>query len=84
MSFKITLASDWRRLHRVGSVILSCALAVMSALSPLIRETWHNLPDDLKAVMPAHVHQAIAYVVLFGTICAARYASFQRHGEDRA
>lgn len=78
MSFKITLADDWKRLHRRGTVILSSALAALSAFGPVIREAWHDVPDDLKSVIPAHAQQAIAYAILFASIVAVRYTAVRR------
>lgn len=89
MSLKITLAEDWKRLHKCGTVIWSATLGVLSAagpfirdnvtaLGPTLRQAWQAVPDDLKAIVPAHAQQAIAYAILFGSIIAVRYASVNR------
>ncbi|WP_322092905.1 glycoside hydrolase family protein [Paraburkholderia bannensis] len=73
MIWKITLADDWQRLHRRGTVIVSGAFGLVSAFGPVLRDAWRSMPDDLKTVIPAHVQQAIAYAILFATIIGARY-----------
>lgn len=78
MKLKITLADGWQQLHTKGTVLLSSALAAVSAFGPVIRDAWHNVPDDLKAVIPAHAQQAIAYAILFASIVAVRYTSVKR------
>jgi hypothetical protein len=87
MKLKITLADGWQQLHKRGTVILSSALATISAFGPVIRDAWHNLPDDLRAIIPAHAQQAIAYAILFASIVAVRYTSVKRvpkEGDDGA
>ncbi|CAG4888053.1 hypothetical protein R52603_00566 [Paraburkholderia saeva] len=76
--FRLHLADDWRRLHRRGVVIYSGVLGALSAFGPVLREAWHGMPDDLKSVVPAHVQQAIAYMILFATIVGVRYTSIRR------
>jgi len=85
MKLKITLADGWQQLHKRGTVILSSALAAVSAFGPVIRDAWRNVPDDLKAVIPAHAQQAIAYAMLFASIVAVRYTAIHRvpkEGDD--
>jgi hypothetical protein len=78
MKFKLTLADGWQQLHKRGTVILSSALAAISAFGPVIRDAWHSLPDDLKSIIPAHTQQAIAYAILFASIVAVRYTAVRR------
>jgi hypothetical protein len=78
MKFKISLADDWRLMHRKGTFWFSTGMATISALGPEIRETWRSLPDDLKAVIPAHAQQAIAYTILFCCFLGVRYTTIQR------
>lgn len=78
LKWKITLADDWQQLHKRGTVILSSALAAISAFGPEIRDAWHNVPDDLKAIIPAHAQQAIAYAILFASLVAVRYTAVRR------
>ncbi|KVR27846.1 hypothetical protein WK15_11845 [Burkholderia ubonensis] len=78
MTWKITLADDWKRLHRRGTVILSSALAAISAFGPTLRDAWQGMPDDLKTIIPAHVQQGIGYAILFASIVAVRYTTVRR------
>lgn len=78
MKLKITLADGWQKLHTKGTVILSSALATISAFGPVIRDAWRNVPDDLKSIIPAHAQQAIAYAILFASIVAVRYTAVRR------
>ncbi|WP_042295883.1 DUF7940 domain-containing protein [Paraburkholderia bannensis] len=78
MIWKITLADDWQRLHRRGTVIVSGAFGLVSAFGPVLRDAWRSMPDDLKTVIPAHVQQAIAYAILFATIIGVRYTTVRR------
>ncbi|QTD90839.1 hypothetical protein [Burkholderia anthina] len=78
MRWKITLADGWQHLHKRGTVIVSGFLGAVSAFGPVIREAWHDVPDDLKAVIPAHFQQAIAYAILFASIIAVRYTAVRR------
>ena len=87
MKFKLTLADGWQQLHKKGTVILSTALAGISAFGPEIRAAWRNLPDDLRSIIPAHTQQAIAYAILFASIVAVRYTAIkrvQKEGDDGA
>jgi DMSO/TMAO reductase YedYZ heme-binding membrane subunit len=77
-NLKLKLADNWRELHKRGVVIYSGVLGLVSAFGPMLREAWRSMPDDLRAVIPASVQQAIAYAILFATIIGVRYASIQR------
>jgi DMSO/TMAO reductase YedYZ heme-binding membrane subunit len=76
--FRLHLADNWRNLHKRGVVIYSGAMGLVSAFGPILREAWHSMPDDLKAVVPANVQQAIAYTILFCTIIGVRYTSIRK------
>jgi hypothetical protein len=79
---KLSLSEDWRSLHKRLPVILSGACATISAFGPEIRDAWHSVPDDLKAVIPAHMQQAIAYAILFCGLIGAHYVQIQRRAPD--
>lgn len=76
--FELRLADNWKRLHTRGVVLYSGTMGLISAFGPVLREAWHSMPDDLKAVVPATVQQAIAYTILFTTIIGVRYTSVRR------
>jgi hypothetical protein len=59
---KLSISEDWRSLHKRLPVILSGVCAGVSALGPEIRDAWHAVPDDLKAVIPAHLLIGAHYV----------------------
>lgn len=84
MKFRLTLADGWQKLHTRGTVILSAAMAAISAFGPEIREAWRNLPDDLKSIIPAHAQQGIAYAILFASIVAVRYTAIRRVPKEGA
>lgn len=75
---ELRMADNWRRLHTRGVVVYSGILGLISAFGPVLREAWHSMPDDLKAVIPANVQQAIAYTILFTTIIGVRYTSVRK------
>jgi hypothetical protein len=79
---KLSLSEDWRSLHKRLSVILPAVCAAISAFGPEIRDAWHSVPDDLKAIIPAHLQQAIAYAILFCALVGAHYVQVQRRAPD--
>jgi hypothetical protein len=78
LGLRLRLADDWRRLHTRGTVWVSGGLGAVSAIGPILREAWRGMPEDLKLVIPAHVQQGIAYLILFTTIIAVRATTIQR------
>jgi hypothetical protein len=79
---KLSISEDWRSLHKRAPVIFSGMCAAVSALGPEIRDAWHSVPDDLKAIIPAHLQQAIAYTILFCALIGAHYVQIQRRAPD--
>jgi len=77
MKWKITLADNWRTLHRRGTVILSGALALLTAAGPAIVEAWNSMPADLKELLPQGV-QRYAALVAFALILIVRYTAVRR------
>jgi hypothetical protein len=77
MKWKITLADNWRTLHRRGTVIVSGALAVVTAAGPAIVDAWNSMPADLKALLPQGV-QRYAALVAFALILVVRYTAVRR------
>lgn len=70
------LIDDWRerwlkfwsvRLNLIGNGLL----ALLLAFPDIARETWANLPDDLKALLPVRVAYWIP-VLIFGAATFAR------------
>ena len=79
---KISLSDDWRSAHKRLPVIFSAVCASISAFGPEIRDAWRSVPDDLKAIIPAHVQQGIAYAILFCALIGAHYVQIQRRPAD--
>lgn len=77
MKWKITLADNWKTLHRRGTVIVSGALAVVTAAGPAIVEAWNSMPADLKELLPQGV-QRYAALVAFVLILVVRYTAVRR------
>ncbi|MBU9656050.1 DUF3069 domain-containing protein [Burkholderia cenocepacia] len=77
MKWKITLADNWRTLHRRGTVIVSGALAIVTAAGPAIIEAWNSMPADLKELLPQGV-QRYAALVAFALILVVRYTAVRR------
>ena len=49
---KITLADNWRQLHKRGTVIAAGAFAAITAFGPSLIDAWNAVPPDLKAALP--------------------------------
>jgi hypothetical protein len=77
MKWKITLADNWRTLHRRGTVIASGVFAIVTAAGPAIVEAWNSMPADLKALLPQGVQRYMA-VAAFLLILVIRYTAVRR------
>ncbi|MCA8339610.1 hypothetical protein [Burkholderia multivorans] len=77
MKFRITLADNWRTLHRRGTVIVSGALAIVTAAGPAIVDAWNTMPADLKGLLPQGV-QRYAAIIAFALILVVRYTAVRR------
>ncbi len=77
MKWKITLADNWRTLHRRGTVIASGVFAIITAAGPAIVEAWNSMPADLKALLPQGVQRYMA-VAAFLLILVIRYTAVRR------
>lgn len=74
---KLALIDDWRRAHKLGSVQLSGAMAVVFGAGPALLDAWRSLPDDLKDSLPhgwAHWIATAGFVL----VLAARLIKFDR------
>lgn len=77
MRWRIGLADGWRDLHKRGTVIVSGALAVVTAAGPALVEAWNSMPADLKELLPQGV-QRYAALVAFMLILVVRYTAVRR------
>lgn len=75
---KLALADNWKTLHTRGSVIFSGVIAIAAPTGAVLRETWNQMPDDLKQVLPHNVQQGISYTVLALTFLALRYTTVKK------
>ncbi|WP_175784667.1 hypothetical protein [Burkholderia ambifaria] len=75
--WRITLADGWQNLHKRGTVIVSGALALLTAAGPAIVEAWNSMPADLKELLPQGV-QRYAALVAFALILVVRYTAVRR------
>jgi hypothetical protein len=74
---KISLIENWRRAHKLGTVQLSSAFAVVFGAGPALLDAWRSLPDDLKDSLPhgwAHWIATAGFVL----VLAARLVKFDR------
>jgi len=83
MNWRIGMADGWRRLHTKGTVIVSGALAVVTACGPAIVEAWNSMPPDLKTLLPQGV-QRWAALAAFLLIIVVRYTAVRRKGDTPA
>ncbi|HEP6279545.1 TPA: hypothetical protein VDA67_006058 [Burkholderia vietnamiensis] len=77
MKWKITPADNWRTLHRRGTVIVSGALAIVTAAGPAVVDAWNSMPPDLKALLPQGVQRYAALAALL-LILVVRYTAVRR------
>ncbi|CAJ0811826.1 hypothetical protein [Ralstonia flaminis] len=81
---KLTLADNWRSLHKKGTVIAGAAFTMLMGTGPLLVQAWGAMPPELKAVIPQNVQQWIAYTMFGMTFLALRYTSLQRPPKNDA
>jgi hypothetical protein len=79
---RLHLAQDWQDLHRKSSVRFSAVLATAAPTAFAIKETWNQMPDDLKHVLPDSVQQAISYSLIALLFIALRYTKVERPKES--
>lgn len=74
---KLALIDDWRRAHKLGSVQVSGAMAVIFGAGPALLAAWNQMPDDLKAALPTGWAHWIA-TAGFVLVLLARLVKFDR------
>lgn len=77
---KITLANNWRQIHKKGTVIFASFCAAITAFGPSIIDAWSALPSDLKAWLPRDWGRYLAIAAFLLTV-VIRYTSIR--GKDR-
>jgi len=73
-ALRIRLIDDWHRSWRFWSMRLSLIGALFSTASvafpSAMLAAWNTLPPDLRALIPAHIAQAIAAALFVATMAA--------------
>lgn len=77
---KLTLADNWRGLHKKGTVIFASLCAAVTAFGPSIIDAWNALPPDLKGWLPQGMSRYMAIGAFLLTI-AIRYTALR--GKDK-
>jgi hypothetical protein len=80
---KITLADNWRSLHKRGTVILGLVFTALTGFGPSIVQAWNFIPADMKAALPAGVAR-YATMAAFALMVLVRYTSVQKTDPDKA
>lgn len=52
MTWRLKLIDEWRSAHKLGSVQVSGAMAVLFGAGPALFDAWRMIPDDLKDSLP--------------------------------
>jgi hypothetical protein len=74
---KLTLADNWRQLHKKGTVIFAGACTAVTAFGPSIIDAWNALPPDLKGWLPQGMARYMA-IGAFLLMIAIRYTAVRR------
>lgn len=83
---KLTLADNWRELHKKGTVILASFFAAITAFGPTLVDTWNLMPQDLKAALPEGTARWVS-TAAFVLVIFVRYTSIRKRdkgGDDAA
>lgn len=80
---KITLADNWRQLHKRGTVIVAGAFAAITAFGPSLIDAWNAVPPDLKAALPQGTARYVS-TAAFVLMIFVRYTAIRREpkGDD--
>lgn len=80
---KLTLADNWRQLHKRGTIIAAGLFAALTAFGPAMVDAWNGMPPDLKALLP----QGLTRWVSLGSyllLIVVRYTALRRTPKDDA
>lgn len=81
MNLRLTLADNWRQLHRKGTVLLASFFAALTAFGPTLIDTWNLMPSDLKNALPEGTARWVS-TVAFLLLIVVRYTSVRRKNEE--
>ncbi len=74
---KITLADNWRQLHKKGTVIFATLCAAVTAFGPSIIDAWNMMPPDMKGWLPQEWTRYLAIAAFVFTI-VIRYTTIRK------
>ncbi|WP_137924661.1 hypothetical protein [Cupriavidus sp. 2SB] len=74
---KISLADNWRQLHKKGTVILASFFAAVTAFGPTLVDTWNMMPQDLKSALPEGTARWVS-TAAFVLVIFVRYTSIRK------
>lgn len=74
---KLTLAENWRELHKRGTVILAAIFAAITGFGPTLLDAWNSIPPDLKAALPEGTARYVSSAA-FLLMIVVRYTSVRR------
>ncbi len=74
---KLTLADNWRQLHKKGTVILASFFAAVTAFGPTLVDTWNLMPQDLKAALPEGTARWVS-TAAFMLVIFVRYTALRK------
>ncbi|MBY4730733.1 hypothetical protein K6V90_09335 [Cupriavidus pauculus] len=87
MNLRLTMADNWKQLHKRGTVILASVCAAVTAFGPTLVDTWNLMPQDLKAALPegtARWVSTAAFVLLIVVRYTALRPREEKEGDDAA
>ncbi len=77
MNLKLTMADNWKQLHKRGTVILASVFAAVTAFGPTLVDTWNLMPQDLKAALPEGTARWVS-TAAFVLLIVVRYTALRR------
>lgn len=80
---KLSLAPNWRELHKKGTVLLASFCAAVTAFGPTLVDTWNLMPSDLKEALPEGTARWVS-TAAFLLLIVVRYTSVRRKEKDDA
>lgn len=80
---KLTLADNWKTLHRKGTVIFASLCAALTAFGPSIIEAWNMMPPDMKQWLPQEWGRYLAIAAFLLTILI-RYTALRRKDKEES
>lgn len=67
--FRVRLTENWRHPLRLTSLHLSTGMALVFGIGPILAQTWREVPDEWKALLPsgwAHWIATGGFVLIMG------------------